>query len=152
MAITTRKIPNYSINIARRKTLLQLIKKRYPDQEGLILFFSGFDDQKQSFQQESSFYYFTGLIEPSLVMTIDFNGKTTLYLPNYAYQRAQWIVSQIPWIKDNPQVLGFDEIKRLGKTCMDSQFHPFFAQGEYENLLSDLQPYVKNKQPIFTLY
>lgn len=142
---------DYSVYKLRRKDLLQRVKEIYPEQSGLIVLFAGFEQDRVPFRQESSFYYFTGIQEPGVVVTIDSDGKSALYIPNCADERAKWVSQTVMPTKEHAQAYGLDGITVLGDACPGYQFHPFFAQGTYTNLLEQLKVLVDNKQKLFTL-
>ena len=143
---------NFTPHIERRKKLLETIKHEYPDiTSGVVTLFADFESERSAFRQDSSFYYFTGITEPGVVLLLDLEGKATLYVPGYQNNRAQWVASPVELIQDNADTLGIDEIAALGKQCAGYQIHPFFSQPEYENVLSYFQDVVASNGTVFTL-
>ena len=59
---------SYQLYTLRRKDLVARIREAHPEQPGLIVLFAGFENELHRFLQESSFYYFTGLDEPALML------------------------------------------------------------------------------------
>ena len=103
------------------------------------------------FRQESSFYYYTGLKEPALCMTIDIaTGYTVLFIPAYATDRTQWMVSEIDQITKNPAEYMIDEVRFLGKSIKGFQAHQFDDIEMYGNLIEYFS-HVLQKNKIFTL-
>lgn len=143
---------DYGVFILRVKDLLARLKKAYPDKEGKIVFFAGLETEEKRFLQESSFYYFTGLQEPALVLTVDLNGYKTLYVPNCMQERAKWVVSPLEIDATYAKKIGVDEIKLLGSTCVGYQMHPFFAQSEYSNFIADLKESMSSDASLFVLH
>src|SRR5438552_13350842 len=88
--------PQFSIHTQRRKELLAAIKQQYPTAKGMIILFADFELERLVFRQESSFYYLTGIKEPGVVLTIDLNGSTDLYIPNCDKERAKWMATALP--------------------------------------------------------
>lgn len=135
----------------RRATFLKKVREAHPDYSaGLIVLFAGFEHHKYRFRQESSFYYLTGIEEPGTVVTLDFSGRTTLYIPHCG-NREQWMANTIRTNQDDAQALDVDEIKYLGAACRTYTFSPLFGADEYSNLLTVLRDVCGRKQPIFTL-
>ena len=134
----------------RREQLIQLVKEQYAGaQKGIILLFGAFETHSV-FKQERSFYYLTGIEEPASALMIDLEKNcTTLFVPNYAQERAKWASSAV--FADQKEKFGFDEIEYLGQECKGYQCHPFFTKDQYHNLLVILNDYVQNKRPIYTL-
>src|SRR5438552_60145 len=109
--------------VIRRRTLVEAIKKEYSATSGTILLFAGFETDRHRFRQESSFFYLTGLHEPSTVLMMQVNGAATLYVPHCGSTRAKWIASPIELTQENSATLGMDHILPLGKECNGYQLH-----------------------------
>jgi len=142
---------DFSLHLKRRQDLVQHIKHEYSVNKGIIILFGGFEQERIVFRQESSFYYFTGITEPGVALVIDLDGPTTLYVPHFQGNRAQWMVADVQLTQENAQNLGFDAIKELGEPTAGYTFHPFFPRSEYHNLLEYLGSVVRDKHTIFTL-
>ena len=142
---------DFSLNVLRRKDLVNAIKQAHPERVGKIVLFAGFEQGPLSFRQESSFYYFTGITEPGVVVVVDLETNAILYIPNCGQERSQWMFSPVALTQENAKNFGMQGVKKLGSACAGYQFHPYFAQAEYEDLLSVLQGMVTAKQSIFTL-
>jgi Xaa-Pro aminopeptidase len=135
----------------RRSVLLERIASEYPSKQGALVLFAGFEHDGAPFRQESSFFYLSGIAEPGVVLFVDLDGKTTLYIPNCGETRAQWVMEPIPLTQENAQELGVDFVKPLGAQCVSYSFHPFFPQAEYEHLLAALSGVRSRGGSIFTL-
>lgn len=133
----------------RRKDLVQAIQEQYKTTRGMIVLFAGFESDKNRFRQESTFYYLTGIQEPGVVVTIDMQGKTILYVPNYGTSRSQWVASDIS--HDNPAAHGLDAIKVLGEQCPGYQFNPLCPQKTYNNILTALKDALGDQGNLFVL-
>ncbi len=142
---------SYQMYSSRAKDLLADIKEQYPDKEGVVVLFAGFEGEEHRFVQESSFYYSTGLHEPAIVYVMDMQGKKTLYVPNCMKERSKWVVAPLELTDAYAKKIGVDEIKVLGSTCAGYQMHPFFPQSEYENLLHDLKVALGRDGVLYTL-
>lgn len=126
----------------RRKKLIEKIKLENQTDSGVVLLLSGVEQERTSFVQDSSFYYFTGLNDPGLVLTIDLNGRTEIWKPKYKIDRSAWVV------EDNLSSCNFDGIKELGQDFEGYSFLPYVTKDEVLNLIDFLGEYSN----IFTLY
>ncbi len=144
---------DFTLFKARRKALQEAIKAQYPNKKGIILLFAGFESsERYRFRQESSFYYYTGLEEPGVVLMIDMNGQTTLFVPNYDQPRTKWVESSVQGAsKQQLTQWGIDELLELGASCLGYQFSCIFSATEYENVLSLLKKQIALGTTIFTL-
>lgn len=137
----------------RRNDLVKVLKTQYPHQadSGVIVLFGGFEHDRTTFRQESSFYYLTGVEEPASAVLIDIrSGFSTLYLPNFGKEREKWVDPEVTLTKENKNAFGFDALALLGEPCKGYQCHPFFTPQEYSSLLKILKQCIQNKQSIFT--
>lgn len=137
---------------ARRKKLLELIQQKYPDKNGEVILFAGFEHERHVFRQEGSFYYLTGIVEPGVVLSASYDTVSTLHIPNCTHVRGQWVLEAVPLTQDYAQELGVDEVTPLGKECASYQFHPFFSFDEYDHLIKKLETLIAQGHYIFTLY
>lgn len=137
---------------SRRNQLLERIREQFPDKkDDALVLFAGFEHERSVFRQESSFFYLSGIREPGVVLYIELDGTTTLYIPNCGDVRAQWVMEPTPLKEENAQELGVDHVKPLGNACVGYAFHPFFPQAEYEFLLKELRKIVDGNGSLFTL-
>lgn len=136
----------------RRTELLQRIRKNFPDKkDGALVLFAGFEHDRTVFRQEASFFYLSGIREPGVVLYVELDGTTTLYIPNCGETRAQWVMEAVPLLQENAHDLGVDFVKPLGVACVGYAFHPFFPQAEYEHLLKALRSVADRGGSLFTL-
>ncbi len=153
MFVGVPEMRDFSLYELRRRDFLGRIKEQYPqDKQGLIVLFAGLENNQQVFRQESSFYYMTGLQEPGLVLTIDFEGNSTIYAPNFGSNRAVWVHSEVSVSPENTKILAVQAVEELGERCKGYQFYPFFAQSEYKNLLKVLSDATSQGSKLYTLY
>jgi Xaa-Pro aminopeptidase len=143
---------DFSVPLLRRKELLSAIKTQYPHvKKGAVLLLAGFEQERVVFRQESSFYYFTGITEPSVAVLMDLDGgQTTLFIPNCSIDRSRWMYSPIQLVQENASAMGFHEIVPLGKQCAGFQLYPYFSQEEYADLLLQLKELVEQQGTLFT--
>jgi len=140
-----------SLYVSRKKNLLSLIKQELSGTEkSIVLLFADFENDNHVFQQESSFFYVTGSKEPGVVLLCTIDGDSTLYVPNFAGNRAQWMDSCVPLVQENADRLGVDNITLLGEQCQGYQLHPFFSQKQYKNLLTSIKQVVDAGGKVFT--
>src|SRR3972149_694147 len=131
---------DFSLYKTRRNELIKAIGKEFPTiKKGAVLLFGDFEHDRLVFRQESSFYYLTGIEEPGVVLLLDLQGKATLYVPNLAAKRAQWMASPFALSADNAASFGLDTITNLGLECEGYQIHPFFPRSEYAFLLEKIE-------------
>lgn len=142
---------DYNIFKLRVQDLVSNIKELHPEKKGMIVLFAGFEDDCYRFAQESTFYYFTGIEEPAVVLTVDLDGHKTLYVPNCMQERAKWVVSPLQLTKEYAKQIGVDEVKLLGSSCSGYQMHPFFPESEYNELMSDLKRKMNSESVLFAL-
>lgn len=144
---------DFSIQKARRQELLQAIQNEHTVADtSLVLFVAGFENDRSAFWQESSFFYFTGITEPATALMLDFQGKTSLYIPNCGDVREKWIYSPISLTQDNAKQLGVDEVTVLGDRCAGYQLFPFFKAESYSHCIARLKQLVADDAQLFTLY
>lgn len=151
MFVGSNKKHDFSVNVLRRRDLITAIKQEHVGKDGVVVLFAGFEADGSAFKQESSFFYYTGITEPGLVLLVDLQGKSTLYMPNCGESRAAWMHSAIELSQKNAPNIGIDQVKVLGSVCAGYQFHPFFPRAEYQALLEDLSPMIASGKSLFTL-
>lgn len=137
--------------IDRRKELIARIKEQHKDaQSGIIFLIADFENDRNRFRQDASFYYLTGIEEPACMLAIDMaSGKSTLYTPNFGKERKKWVVTDVA--PGNHAAHGLDAIEYAGKPCSGYQCYPFFTDPEYAQVIELLQSCVQKKRPVFTL-
>lgn len=140
---------DFSVYKKRRQDLLSIVQKQYADNKNsAVVLFAGFETERVKFRQESSFFYYTGITDPGVVMVLDYDGTFTLYVPNCGEHRSTWMHSPIELIQDNAKQLGFDVVASLGQPLNGYQYYSFFDKKECEYLVTALE----KKDTIFTLY
>lgn len=136
----------------RRKKLIELIGKHYPDKKGTIFLFAPIEHDHATFVQESSFFYFSEISEPAAVLSFGFYDHTTLYQPNFGDLRNKW-VQPVDIINDQTKILyGIDELKHNGSLLGTYTVDPYFNQADYQNIIQDLLQTIAQGKVIFTLY
>ncbi len=130
----------------RRALLIERVKQHFSQKNGKICLFAGFESERCAFVQESNFYYLTGITEPGVVLLIDLSGKTTLYLPRFSQNRADWVIT-----RQDYEELGINAVEYLGQPMAGYTVRPFFEHTEYENLLAQLQQIIDADGSIFTI-
>ena len=144
---------DFSIQKARRKELLDAIRQKHENVEkSIVMFVAGFENDRTAFWQESSFFYYTGITEAGTVLVLDFNDKTSLYIPNCGDVREKWIYSPISLTQENARQLGVDEVTVLGDQCAGYQLFPFFKSKNYGHIIARLKKMIKDGGTLFTLY
>ncbi len=137
--------------INRRKRLLDSINATYPDQTGVVVLFAGFEDEKHTFRQDSTFYYFTGLEEPACVLVFD-AAAATLWVPQYGIARSRWVSTIVEADTAQAAQWGIDDIKHLGHPCRGYTTGLACTENEYQHLLVRLEDVVKQGKVLYMDY
>ena len=143
---------DYMNFIKRRTLLINKVKKAFPGKKGTIIVCGGFESPRRVFEQESSCYYLTGLEEPGIVLLIDLDGTSTLYVPQYSADRAQWVSPALMEGKDQGVRWGFSEARFLGEPCRGYTLAPSCVTSEYKNLIDDLRTKQQQGELLFAEY
>lgn len=122
----------------RRKKLLQAVKKEHAVDQGAIVLFADFENERHPFRQESSFYYLTGITEPGAVFVIDLSGDETLYLPKYSKKREQWVANGLDEELSNSDLRPID-VKELGDEVPGYTLGAHFSVESHKHLVEDLE-------------
>lgn len=117
----------------RRTALIEHVKSYYNVQEGSILLFAGFEQPRHTFIQDSSFYYYTGIQEPGLVLLLDFNNKATIFVPCFLTKRSDWVMTE-----HNFEDYLIDKVEYLGEGQDGYSVQPYFKKEQYSNLINIL--------------
>ena len=148
-----KQTKDFSIQNARRNDLLKIIMDEHDVPDGsLVLLCAGFENDRAAFWQESSFFYYTGITESATLLTLDFDSKTTLLIPNCGDTREKWIYSPISLTQENAKLLGVDEVTVLGDRCAGFQLFPFFKPEQYSHVIARLKHLVSQGASLYTLY
>lgn len=140
-----------SVHKLRVKDLLSMLTQEYSKTPGAVVLFGGLEQGCAQFNQESSFYYFTGINEPGAVAVFNLNGKSTLYVPNHGATRAAWVHTPLALTQENAKKLGFDIVTTLGQPLPGYQLYPFSDLKYYDALTADLNSLINSGGKIFTL-
>ncbi len=137
-----------AVHIARRKNLLSLIKKTYPQHKGVLLLSSAFEVDREPFYQDSSFYYVVGLLEPSVILLQPLDGEAVLYEPNYQTDRSVWL----PLMYDKKYLQEFEiyHQESMGQAVPGYSMDAFSVPASYDNLANQLKSSVEKGEYIFT--
>jgi Xaa-Pro aminopeptidase len=152
MSFNFPSMHHLAIYANRRADLVKNILANYTQvSHGAVLLFAAFENEKQAFRQESSFYYYTGICEPGVALWIDVNGKTTLFVPHCSAVRAKWVASTVSPTQEHTKLLGVDEIRVLGNPLQGFVMPPFFDQETYQAFIDEIQKLIGHKGTVFTL-
>jgi Xaa-Pro aminopeptidase len=124
--------------IKNRQVLVERIKCAYPNRRGSVFLWAHFESQASSFVQDSTFYYFSGIDEPGVVMRIELDGTTTLFIPRTQVDRGQWVADALDVSESCAKRLGVDHIAYLGDACQGYSLSPRFDRSTYNNLMDEL--------------
>ncbi len=117
-------------------------------QDKPVFLWANFEKPTTSFVQESTFYYFSGIVEPGTVLKISLDGETTLFIPHTNGLRAQWVADALTADQKTANELGVDRVEYLGGECKGYASSPLFNQETCSTLIDAL----KNESKIFTCY
>lgn len=132
-------VDDYLLYKERRKKLIDSINNEYKSDSGLIVLSANFEDHKEKFLQESSFFYFTGVSLPAVVMVLNIKTQAaTLMIPAFKGARDQWIDGNIS-IDSDPASFGFDSIEQLGNAVAGYCMPPYVNIESYNNLIALLK-------------
>lgn len=131
---------NYKKFKDRRSQLIQNIKTSNPSATGHVLFFANLES-KSKFRQESSFYYFTGITEPSVAISIDITtGYTRLHIPRYSEKRTSWTKSILNQnLEELKKILEIDSIE-----CFSDISYPVIFSFSYADSSETIYKSINN--------
>lgn len=141
---------DFSVYRQRRVDFINVLKKEYKTVKKGVVLLSANVEMHDTFVQDSSFYYFTGLEEPGVVCLLYFDGRQELYVPNCMQERAKWVKSPVSLHNDAAHALGFDAINVLGEESRHYQLFPFSPEKEYAGLLHALRTIVASGYALFS--
>jgi Xaa-Pro aminopeptidase len=124
-------------------------KKLVEQTEAPVLLVAAFEELRYRFLQDSTFYYYTGCNEPGAACIIYPDGTATLYIPNYATNRAQWVPGSLLVDEKTAERISFETMKYLGQPSKGYTLESYFDPALYKNLLEDL---TKLSQQYATIY
>lgn len=136
----------------RRAALLELIAQIYPDKKGKVLLLAPVEMEHQTFVQDSSFYYFSGISEPATAMTFSLQEPTKLFMPDFGDLREKWVHSVDVINHDTKSLFAIDEICKLGGRVAAYQIDPYFSKSDYQMLIDDCADAMAQGLTIFTIY
>ncbi len=148
MNINTRS--PYGIFQKRRLRIREKMREHaIANEHGALMLCSGFEDNRVTFRQNSSFYYLTGITEPGAILLLYLDGTEVLYIPQYGTARDQWLTTSIDTSAHTASLLGVDRIMYLGNPVSGYSFSPHFVKSEYEHLLHDIGTIIAKNGTIF---
>lgn len=142
---------NFAVFKQRRMALVEQIKKTYPGKQGVCLLLADCEDERHRFRQESSFYYFTGVEESGIALTIDFDGRTTLHIPQFEGKRDVWMSSAIMPDTASCAKFGVDAIVYSGEPIKGYSAPLLASEGQHKTLIAFLADTVARGGSVFTL-
>ncbi len=135
----------------RRDALVALISEEHSAFTGPILLFAPCDDPERSFVQDSSFYYFSGIVEPASVMVLS-QSKQNFYRPAYTDLRDQWVTSPVHITESYVQSAGFDALQETGDVFNSIHVYPYFDFATYKYIVGLITDALARDEKIFTVY
>ena len=121
----------------------------YTEKSGALLLCAGYERDREPFFQDSSFHYFVGVDEPSLIFYQPLSAEPVLYEPHYATDRSVWL----PLKKDAKilQQVGIQKTEFLGKPVPGYVMDLFAERSAFETIIKTLTDLVQREQSVFTL-
>ncbi|CDK30522.1 aminopeptidase P N-terminal domain-containing protein [Candidatus Babela massiliensis] len=142
-----------SLYSSRRERLIKQVKSNYPNKKGLILLFSSFENERYKFRQNSNFYYYSGLEEPGIILSLDLLGSQVIYMPKYKETKAKWTESVLSDFNQKTlERFKIKDIKCLGQACKGYSVGPVCHKEQYDNFIEELKNYISQGYSIFTVY
>jgi len=152
MLFGSTSLHDYSVYALRRKDLVALVKQEHPEvKSGLIVICAGFENERTAFRQESSFYYLTGIADPGVILTLDLQGKSTLYTPQCKTNRSAWVYSALPLVQENGKIVLIDHIKPAGAAIAGYQLNLFSSLEAFSAVLEAMKSVMATGGSICTL-
>lgn len=143
-----RQHTDFSSFKKRRNRLIALIKHVYPHlNEGAVILMGGCEGERQSFRQDSSFYYFTGIIEPAAAIIMYLDGRDHVYVPNFGKEREKWVSVGLN-LSSRPSDFCVDNILPLSEQAPGYSYGKKFKKEGYTNFLQDLVALCDKSVPI----
>jgi len=119
----------------RRAELIKKIKEDYAPADGVLLFIADTENERNPFLQESTFYYFTGISEPGVMLLVDLYGNETLYIPHFNSRREQWVRDPLLCDEKTAKRYGLKEIEYLGGSVEGYTF-PLLCEREHVDVIA----------------
>lgn len=140
-----------SVYQERRRKLIQLIQKKYPNKKGAFVIFGEFEGQDaKDLEQEKSLVYFTGLHQEAVVLWVDMSGRSIVYTPRFSeFHNIFCSVEKL--MPEHAGKIGVDEIAFLGDKSMYAGAFPIYKPGEGDALCNDLKRIIDQGDNIFWL-
>ncbi len=137
---------------SRRQELKERIRDHHPKvKKGALLLLAGFEQESRRFRQDSSFFYLTGINEPAVALLMNFDGKTTLFAPQFERERMTWVIDELASVKENPADFGIDEICPMGAPMSGFQSGMWAPAEAYGSLIDELKNITAQEGSIFTI-
>lgn len=135
----------------RRDALVALVRAEHTAFAGPIILFAPCDDPERSFIQDSSFYYFSGIVEPASVMTLS-QSEQIFYRPAYTELRDQWVTSPVKVTQAYIESVGFNALRPTGESFNSIHIYPYFDFATYKYVIDLISQALKHDEKIFTVY
>ncbi|HBL98476.1 TPA: hypothetical protein DDZ86_02430 [Candidatus Dependentiae bacterium] len=129
----------------RRKKLVQQISTHL---EMPVLLLGAFENERSSFYQDSSFFYFTGISEPGLACIIEPDESDILLIPDYASSRAAWMGDTLSLNENTAQIYGFEQAMPLGKAIKGYRTGFFDPINQWDTLIIHIKNLLKDYKTI----
>lgn len=99
----------------RREDLLKAISQKHNLQRDdfVVLLVGDLEDHVHSFLQDSTFYYYSSVVEPGVALTL--SAQTKLWVPSFKTSRRQWVEEEILPSADEALKYEVDEVCALGE-------------------------------------
>ncbi len=105
-----------------------------------IVIFSSPDYGIPGQQEDSTFFYLTGISQRGIALVIDEVGHSTLFVPRYREERARWEGTSIGVSANEAKYYGFDEVRFSGEEnprFTVSLFDPFATWDALKALIEE---------------
>jgi len=145
-------VTDITVYRSRRQELKERIRERHPKiKKGAFLLFAGFEHEGRRFRQDSSFFYLTGINEPAVAILMTLDGKTKLFVPQFARERTTWVIDELASVQEKRADFGIDEILGLGAPMSGVQAGIWASKESYGALIDEIKNVTIDGGSIFTL-
>lgn len=139
-----------SVYQARRKELIALIRANNEiDDRSVVVLSSGLEADTAAYRPDSSFFYFSGVSEPGVVLVLSMNGDSTLYIPRYTIDRRIWVTSDIEASAECAKEIGVTAVEFLGDSVPGYALNAYPQSSSHGLLMTFLKDVIAQGGTVF---
>lgn len=148
LRLSKESVMSKSKYVQVRSRLWDLLQQAYPDRKGVLLLPADVERDRQTFFQDSCFFYFVGLNEPSLFFCQDQEHfESRLFEPDYAIDRSIWL----PALRTDKQLkdAGIDHVVPAGSPVQGYETGQFISYETVKHLIGYLQDALDEQKSVY---